>query len=483
MAIEFTATGVVVRTAFRIDSDPDIQRLPDVAPALGGGYAVVWEDVGASESIQILVVNAVTPSDPDTEFTVADPVEPLDAPAIATFANGSYIVTYTNEHGTLGGNDIYFSIVNAAGTGHVRTDTALAVTDAAEDASAVATSNNIAAVVYAVEDVSPDVILKIVDSAGVVLDTKSVTGHAASRPDVARLADGRFLIVWTEFTTSADAFGRIYDPATLSFSGAAFAIVSGPGDQGVATVAGLPDGGFVATWTEVPAGANAGTVHARRFDATGAPAGDPFLLDTGTPGQAFTVVDANSAGAIFAVWNDFSGEATTDTQPPGLQGQFLQALTEPVVGTNGNDQIQATGLSEVINGLKGNDTVHAAGGDDIITGGRGRDLLFGEAGADRFDYNSLADSKLGAALRDVIKDFRHSEGDRIDLKTIDADTDASAGNQKFKFIGSAAFTGTDRELRFANGVVQGDTNGDGIAEFEIKVQTGGVVLVAGDFVL
>jgi hypothetical protein len=54
------------------------------------------------------------------------------------------------------------------------------------------------------------------------------------------------------------------------------------------------------------------------------------------------------------------------------------------------------------------------------------------------------------------------------LRTIDADSD-TAGNQSFVFIGGAAFSDTDRELRLAGGVLQGDVNGNDIPDIEIRV--------------
>ena len=107
-------------------------------------------------------------------------------------------------------------------------------------------------------------------------------------------------------------------------------------------------------------------------------------------------------------------------------------------------------------------------------------MQLGGAGRDVFDFNKTAESRVGAN-HDVIQGFKHAEHDRIDLKTIDADT-TTGGNQAFDLIGAAAFSGTAGELRFAAGLLQGDTNGDGIANFEVKV--GGLgAAVNGDFVL
>ena len=57
-------------------------------------------------------------------------------------------------------------------------------------------------------------------------------------------------------------------------------------------------------------------------------------------------------------------------------------------------------------------------GNDFLIGGLGKDKQFGGLGADVFDFNARAESKVGVALRDILKDFRHSEGDIIDLKDI-----------------------------------------------------------------
>jgi hypothetical protein len=81
---------------------------------------------------------------------------------------------------------------------------------------------------------------------------------------------------------------------------------------------------------------------------------------------------------------------------------------------------------------------------------------------------------------DKIADFSSVEMDKIDLSAIDANT-AIAGNQAFSYIGAAAFSGAAGELHFAGGFVEGDINGDTIADFKISV--GVPALAAGDFVL
>lgn len=151
-------------------------------------------------------------------------------------------------------------------------------------------------------------------------------------------------------------------------------------------------------------------------------------------------------------------------------------------GGAGNDQLSGGTGSDLLKGGAGNDAIKGGLGADILIGGAGTDTLTGGAGADTFRFLASPESAVGNG-RDVITDFNHVEGDKIDLSAIDANSNFLAfGNQAFTFIGSAAFHNVAGELRFTGGIVAGDTNGDGRADFEIRVETH-VALVAADFVL
>ena len=93
---------------------------------------------------------------------------------------------------------------------------------------------------------------------------------------------------------------------------------------------------------------------------------------------------------------------------------------------------------------------------------------------------------------DTILDFMGGT-DRIDLSRIDADTNV-AGDQAFRFVGGGAFTGngTGGELRSTTdaagrSVVEGDVNGDGVADFTVFVMDATPAtpdpLVVSDFIL
>jgi serralysin len=146
---------------------------------------------------------------------------------------------------------------------------------------------------------------------------------------------------------------------------------------------------------------------------------------------------------------------------------------------SGNDTVYGGAGNDILIGGSGRDTLNGGSGNDILTGGADQDNLFGGAGADYFDFNLTSDSRPGSNTRDVIRDFQI--GDRIDLRDIDANTLLS-GDQAFRFIGSQSFHRIAGELSFSGGIVRGDTNGDGVADFEIQV-IGVNSLSMSDFIL
>jgi len=140
----------------------------------------------------------------------------------------------------------------------------------------------------------------------------------------------------------------------------------------------------------------------------------------------------------------------------------------------GNDLLIGTNGSDKINGLAGNDTLVGGLGDDNLTGG---------LGADVFKFNASNETGTTSKTRDIITDFKHSEGDKIDLSEIDANTKL-VGDQALKFIGSKSFSGQAGELRFDSktAILYGNVNNDKTPDFAIAM-TGVKSLVVDDFVL
>ena len=206
-----------------------------------------------------------------------------------------------------------------------------------------------------------------------------------------------------------------------------------------------------------------------------------------TPGTApasykLTMIDANVGSGGFFVTaaslqsNEtliFNGSAETD-------GAFT------VHGGAGADTLVGGAMGDYLIGNAGADQLFGLAGNDALVGGAGADQLRGGAGVDYFRYLSTSDST--AEAMDTILDFA-SGGDKIDLSAIDAIT--GGGNDAFTFIGSNAFTaggpgGQVRAFNVAGNVfrVEGDTDGDGTADFVIQVNlVAGEQIVATDFIL
>ena len=128
-------------------------------------------------------------------------------------------------------------------------------------------------------------------------------------------------------------------------------------------------------------------------------------------------------------------------------------------------------------------------GDDRIDGGKGSDHLFGEWGADTlmggrgsdvFVFWFAGESSI-ADGRDTIKDFSRAEHDRVSLYWMDAN-DNLPGDQAFDFIGDDVFSHEAGQLRFVNQIFSADCDGDGRADFMVKM-AGVNSLRDGDFYL
>ena len=148
-------------------------------------------------------------------------------------------------------------------------------------------------------------------------------------------------------------------------------------------------------------------------------------------------------------------------------------------GLAGQDSLRGFGGHDTLLGLTGNDTLDGGAGNDLLVGGTGRDVLTGGAGADLFRFTLTSDSEVGIN-RDQITAFNGVEGDRIDLAAIDANS-RLAGDQAFTFIGNGSFTRLAGQLRFADGLLQADVNGDARADMEISI-LGVSSLLGADFI-
>ncbi|HEV2746121.1 MAG TPA: hypothetical protein VGW34_02340 [Allosphingosinicella sp.] len=209
------------------------------------------------------------------------------------------------------------------------------------------------------------------------------------------------------------------------------------------------------------------------------------------------IVGTNADNLLSGLGGDDSlrGQSGVDTLRGGDGGDmaFGSLGNDLLFGEEGDDRLAGEGGADALAGGAGNDRLSGGDGGDSLAGGAGadaltgggqRDTLTGGTGADQFVFDD-GDASALAGQADLVADFSRAAGDTINLRQIDADA-AAAGDQNFSFIGTAAFSGAAGELRYAvsqgDAFVQGDVDGDALADFFIRLDN--VALVdAADFVV
>ncbi len=222
-------------------------------------------------------------------------------------------------------------------------------------------------------------------------------------------------------------------------------------------------------------------------------AGNDTLLG-GAGNDTYTVTNAGdvvieSTSSLFGI--DAGGIDLVKSSVSFSLGQFVEKLTltgtAAIKGTGNNlaNTLIGNAAANTLKGLIGNDILLGLAGNDILFGGLGKDKLTGGPGNDLFDFNTPGESGLLTGNRDTITDFTRGQ-DQIDLAGIDANT-AAAGNQAFgsvttggPFSGNFASPG-DLYFDTVNGILYGNTDSDGAAEFSI-VLTGITDLVMSDLI-
>ncbi|WP_161855923.1 M10 family metallopeptidase C-terminal domain-containing protein [Bradyrhizobium sp. CCBAU 051011] len=165
-------------------------------------------------------------------------------------------------------------------------------------------------------------------------------------------------------------------------------------------------------------------------------------------------------------------------------GIALNATIEKAIGGSGNDKLTASDTGCTLSGGGGSDTLIGGAGNDKLIGGIGVDTMTGGASGDTFVF-LLGESLATSGLHDRITDFE-SGADHIDLSGYDAISSTGSYDQ-FKFLGTAAFDGAAGELNYfynsATGIttLQGDTNGDGAADFAIDL-TGNIAITLSELI-
>lgn len=205
---------------------------------------------------------------------------------------------------------------------------------------------------------------------------------------------------------------------------------------------------------------------------------DMQAVDDLTPQAALDYIST-----VYKSWTDTDYSAVKIQSTPTFDFAATSVGMKLTAKTNDSSLVVGGGGDDLLTGRSGNDTIAGGAGGDTLNGAGGDDLLYGGQGADTFNFDASYPTTGGT---DVVVDFSRLEGDVIRLHSIDADiTNAAGTNDKFRLIGEAAFSKSAGELRVdyqaGDAIISGDVNGDGVADFAIRV-VGGNSIVSSDFI-
>jgi hypothetical protein len=140
-------------------------------------------------------------------------------------------------------------------------------------------------------------------------------------PSVAGLANGGFIVTWQSFNvdgTIQRIFGQRYSAAGARMGGEFLISNIRTFLNQSPSITGLKNGGFAVTWTATTLDGQDSEIHGRQFNSAGAPATNEFMVSTRTAGrQISSSVAGLKNGGFIATWFSFQGAR-------GIYGQRFQ---------------------------------------------------------------------------------------------------------------------------------------------------------------
>jgi hypothetical protein len=263
------ANGNRIGSEFRVNgAAANEQRAPGVAALPGGGFVVAWSEWTTALIRGQMFTDAGGRNGGEFSWSTD---QPFAAPrwaakylSVAALANGNVAVAYIDTNDTAGQGEF----------------------------------------VSPGRDYGIGVQLRVVSAAGAVGPQMRLDGGPPdARIDTAALASGNFVVAYSYYGPPTNTYGRVFAPNGTQI-GDRF-LISPPGNSFYPSVAALPNGGFLGSFTEsTPPGAF-GTVRIREFAANGAFSGIEQTIGTGRV-STIAVLDGAIAISAYEIAQDTS---------------------------------------------------------------------------------------------------------------------------------------------------------------------------------
>jgi Ca2+-binding RTX toxin-like protein len=396
-AQRYDADGTPHGLEFRVNTTTARdQSNPAIAGLANGGFAVAWQSIDPQYGDYHVYAQRYDASGiaDGTEFRVGIPQDPFavseSGPSIAALPNGDFVVTWYSHDQRLGygGSQLHGQRYNVSGN-----------PIGAEFLNPSGGSASIAPLAdggFVVTWLWNEITAQRYDASGVpqgaafVVNT-SMFGGLFGQQDfqvVTGLTNGGFVVAWESLRQDGSDWGifaQRFDASGAPQGGEFRVNTFTFGDQSHPSIAALANGGFVVTWQSYNQDGEVGDIYAQRYDASGVAQGAEFLVNNHTAGhQDFPEITTLADGSFVGIWDSIDNDGTGYNVYAQRFDSKGNAVATILTGDANDNAIQWSGTqSVVLDGGLGADRLLGGSGDDTLTGGSGNDMQVGGAGNDR----------------------------------------------------------------------------------------------------
>ncbi|MBN1349708.1 T9SS type A sorting domain-containing protein [candidate division KSB1 bacterium] len=311
----YSAKGFPLGKNFKVSDDGGTagQRFPDVAVDNTGCFVITWEDYRDDPGYGDIYAQRFEangePIESNFKVNRDDPGRDQRTPAIATDANGNFVICWFDARYPQG---IYAQRFDSSGT--ASPEEKIQITDEVISCQtpAISMSQNGNYVVTWMQNCpgSDDIYTQIIDNTGARVGSNLVVSEHpeprrnASQPDVALAENGDFMITWYHLG-DVSVHAKLYSRDGALLRGP-FMVHEMPGESGnynqYPAIAANPAGGYAIVWTASPDGDN--DIYRRNFDADGLPTGHSFRVNDPDYRQLKPDIGLDNRGISVMAWED-----------------------------------------------------------------------------------------------------------------------------------------------------------------------------------